>query len=138
MNYVELHCHSNYSFYDGSSFVDELLNRAKELDYSALALTDHDNLCGAMEFSNHAKNLKIKPIIGVELSMSEGEHLTLLAKNIEGYKNISRLISYNNMSVDLGVSDDVLFKHLNGVVILSGCSKSRVNQLIKSNETIYD
>ena len=135
MNYVELHCHSNYSFYDGASFVDELLNRAKELDYSALALTDHDNLCGAMEFSNHAKNLKIKPIIGVELSMSEGEHLTLLAKNIEGYKNISRLISYNNMSVDLGVSDDVLFKHLNGVVILSGCSKSRVNQLIKSKDT---
>ena len=82
MEYVELHCHSNYSFYDGASFIDELLVKAKELSYPALALTDHDNLCGAMEFSHTAKALDIKPIIGVEVTLENDNHITLLSKNI--------------------------------------------------------
>ena len=55
--YVELHCHSNYSFKEGASSLEELLMRAKELGYPALALTDHDNLCGAMEFSRIANSI---------------------------------------------------------------------------------
>ena len=81
MEYVELHCHSNYSFYDGASFVDELLITAKELLYPALALTDHNNLCGAMEFSHFAKRLGVKPIIGVEVTVEDGKHLTGVKTN---------------------------------------------------------
>ena len=57
-SYAELHCHSNYSFQEGASSVEELLFRAKELDYRALALTDHDNLCGAIHFAQVAKTLE--------------------------------------------------------------------------------
>ena len=85
MEYVELHCHSNYSFYDGASFVDELLVTAKQLAYPALALTDHDNLCGSMEFSHVAKRLDIKPIIGVEISLEGNQHITY-------YQKISKVI----------------------------------------------
>ena len=66
MDYVELHCHSNYSFQEGASFLEELLARAVELGYPALALTDHDNLCGAMEFSRIANSIGVKPITGAE------------------------------------------------------------------------
>ena len=59
--YVELHCHSNFSFQEGASFPHELLARAAELGYPALALTDHDNLCGAMEFARTARSLGIHP-----------------------------------------------------------------------------
>ena len=59
MPYAELHCHSYYSFHDGASSLEELLVRAKELGYRALALTDHDNLCGAMRFAQLANSLEI-------------------------------------------------------------------------------
>ena len=75
--YAELHCHSNYSFQEGASSVGELLARAKELGYPALALTDHDNLCGAMEFSRTANSLGIRPITGAEITLKDGSHLTL-------------------------------------------------------------
>ena len=68
--YVELHCHSNFSFQEGASFPHELLARAAELGYPALALTDHDNLCGAMEFARTARSLGIHPIIGAEVTLS--------------------------------------------------------------------
>ena len=69
MSYVELHCHSNFSFREGASFSHELLARAVELGYHALALTDHDNLCGAMEFARTARSLGIQPITGVEVTL---------------------------------------------------------------------
>jgi len=61
MSYVELHCHSNYSFQEGASSIDEMVSRAVELGYPALALTDHDNLCGTMEFAQVARSLDIQP-----------------------------------------------------------------------------
>ncbi len=134
MEYVELHCHSNYSFYDGASFIDELLVTAKELSYSALALTDHDNLCGAMEFSHLARKLGIKPIIGVEITLKDNNHLTLLAKNDEGYKNISRLLSDSKMSTESDfLPDEALFKYKNGIIILSGCREGYLNKQIQNN-----
>ena len=63
MKYAELHCHSYYSFHEGASSIGELLARAKEMNYPALALTDHDNLCGAMEFAQAAASLDIQPLI---------------------------------------------------------------------------
>ena len=82
--YVELHCHSNYSFYEWASFPEELIATAKMLEYPALALTDHDNLCGAMEFARLANRNGIQPITGVELTLSGGSHVTLLAETREG------------------------------------------------------
>ena len=85
MSYAELHCHSYYSFHDGASSLEELMLRAKELGYRTLAITDHDNLCGAMRFAQLAKSLEMKVIIGVELTLHGDHHLTLLGTqwNIE-------------------------------------------------------
>ena len=80
MSYAELHCHSYYSFHDGASSLEELMLRAKELGYHALAVTDHDNLCGAMRFAQLAKSLELHGIIGVEITLKYGYHLTLLQK----------------------------------------------------------
>ena len=100
--YIELHCHSNYSFLEGASWIYELLSRATELGYSALAITDHNNLCGAMEFSKTAAKFNIKSIIGSELTLIDGSHITLLVKNPIGYSNLCHLISkahgYNGTS----------------------------------------
>ena len=60
MNYAELHCHSYYSFHDGASSLEELLLRTRELGYHALAITDHDNLCGVMRFAQLAHSLEMK------------------------------------------------------------------------------
>jgi error-prone DNA polymerase len=91
--YVELHLHTAFSFLDGASLPDELIARASDLGYRALAVTDHDGLYGAMEFAQAAENAKINPITGAELTLTNGTHLTLLAATREGYKNLSRLIT---------------------------------------------
>ena len=71
--YAELHCHSNYSFQEGASSVEDLLVRAHDLGYRALALTDHDNLCGAMHFAQVAKTLEMQAITGVEMTIKNEE-----------------------------------------------------------------
>ena len=86
--YAELHCHSAYSFLDGASRPEELAARAYELGHSALALTDHDNLCGALEFAHAAKALGLRPITGCELTVSDEHgdfHVTLLVETRTGY-----------------------------------------------------
>ena len=97
VKYAELHCHSNYSFHDGASSLEELLMRAKELDYDALALTDHDNLSGAMEFARLANSLGIQPITGTEITLADGSHLTLLARDRTGYRNLCRLLTFSRI-----------------------------------------
>ena len=86
MSYAELHCHSYYSFHDGASSLEELLLRAKELGYSALALTDHNNLCGTMRFAKLTQSMGMQGIIGAEVTLKSGYHLTLLAKDHNGYR----------------------------------------------------
>ncbi|UCG54176.1 MAG: PHP domain-containing protein, partial [Dehalococcoidia bacterium] len=93
MQYAELHCHSYYSFHDGASSLEELVLNASELSYHSLALTDHDNLCGAMRFAQLCKSLNMHGIIGAELTLKGGSHLTLLASNRQGYANLCRLIT---------------------------------------------
>ena len=88
--YVELHCHSGFSFLDGASHPDELVQRAKELGYPALALTDHNGLYGSMEFAHAAHRSEIQPITGAEVTLRNcfpgveepegGHHVTLLAE----------------------------------------------------------
>src|SRR2546425_5312234 len=91
--YVELHCHSSYSFLDGASQPEELAVRAAELGYEALALTDHDGVCGSLEFAHAAKAFGVRPITGAELTLEGGAHVTLLVESPGGYANLCRLIT---------------------------------------------
>jgi len=92
-DYVELHLHTAFSFLDGASLPEEMVGRAVELGYRALAITDHDGLYGAMEFAQLAHAAGIQPITGAELTLSDGSHLTLLAATETGYANLCRLIT---------------------------------------------
>ncbi len=91
--YVELHAHSNFSFLDGASHVEELVLQAKAFGYPALALTDHNGLYGAMEFARAARAWGIQPITGAEVTLTSGHHLTLLAETRQGYANLCRMLT---------------------------------------------
>jgi len=136
MTYAELHCHSYYSFHEGSSSIPELLIRAKELGYPALALTDHNNLCGAMEFSECAISLDIKPITGAEITLVDGSHLTFLAKNRQGYSNLCKLITHSYLA---GTRQEPLLdpehipEHSQGLILLTGCRKGSLSNLLTSD-----
>jgi error-prone DNA polymerase len=92
-DYVELHCHSAYSFLDGASQPEELAARAAELGYEALALTDHDGVYGSLEFAHAAKAFGVRPITGAEVTFSGGAHVTLLVETKRGYGNLCRLLT---------------------------------------------
>jgi error-prone DNA polymerase len=91
--YVELHCHSAYSFLDGASHPVELAGAAAEQGHSALALTDHDGLHGAIEMARALAPLGVRHITGAEITLADGSHLTLLCESREGYTNLCRLLT---------------------------------------------
>jgi error-prone DNA polymerase len=93
MRFVELHAHSAYSFLDGASRPEELAAMAAELGYEALALTDHDGLCGSLEFAHAAKYFGVRPITGAEVTLEGGTHVTLLVESARGYANLCRLLT---------------------------------------------
>src|SRR5213080_2564144 len=93
MTYVELHCHSAYSFLDGASQPEELAARAAELGYEALALTDHDGVSGSLEFAYAAKAFGVRSITGAEVTLAGGVHVTLLVESPRGYGNLCRLLT---------------------------------------------
>jgi DNA polymerase-3 subunit alpha len=145
-NFVHLHVHSDYSLLDGCCRIDRLMDRAASLGMNAIALTDHGNLYGAIEFYNQAKAKNIKPLIGCELYLvetsrlekhgrsDEGKsifHLGLLAKNLTGYQNLLKLVSdahlkgfYYKPRTDL----DTLARYANGLIGFTGCLASLVPQ----------
>jgi error-prone DNA polymerase len=132
MSYAELHCHSYYSFHDGASSLEELMVRAKELGYNALSITDHNNVCGAMRFAQLAKSLALHGITGVEITLRDGYHLTLLAKDRHGYANICRLITAAHASGERNnpeLPPELLPDHAEGLVVLSGCPQGELGQL---------
>ncbi|MDP2934858.1 MAG: DNA polymerase III subunit alpha, partial [Dehalococcoidia bacterium] len=134
MPYAELHCHSYYSFHDGASSIEELVLRAKELGYDALALTDHDNLCAALEFARCAGSWGLRPIIGAELTLREGWHLTLLAENHQGYSNLTRLISLAHVQGgrrEPALDPELLAEHASGLIALSGCRQGQIPALLE-------
>ncbi len=131
--YAELHCHSYYSFHDGASSLEELLVRARELGYQALALTDHNNLCGAMRFAQLTRSLGIKGIIGCEITLKGGSHLTLLARDRKGYSNLSRLITAAHNAGEREnpeLPPELLKEHAAGLIALSGCPHGQLSQLV--------
>ena len=91
--YTELHLHTSFSFLDGASQPEELIGRAVDLGFDALAITDHNGLYGAMEFAQMANGAGVRPITGAEITLLDGTHLTLLAENQMGYGNLCRLLT---------------------------------------------
>src|SRR3954452_6539066 len=129
---VELHCHSAFSFLDGASHPVELAAAAANLGYSALALTDHDGLHGAMEHVHACAGLGIKPITGAELTLDDGHHLTVLCETRAGYRNLCRLLTLAHATTRpvpgrepeqpyVTLAD--LERHADGLVCLSGCAR---------------
>ncbi len=127
--YAELHAHSNFSFLDGASHPEEMAARAAELGLTALAITDHDGVYGAVRFSHAARELGLLPIVGMEASMAGGHHLTLLARDREGYANICRLATAAHHDRPKGTAEldlDTLARHTRGLVGLSGCLQGAI------------
>lgn len=144
--FTHLHVHSHYSLLDGLSKTDELVERAKELGMTSLAITDHGVMYGTIGFYNACRAAGIKPIIGLEAyiaprSMTDKEgkvdadyhHLTLLAMNDAGYKNLMRLTTlahtvgfYYKPRIDLAV----LKEHAEGLICLSGCMRSEIARAV--------
>src|SRR5215218_565502 len=91
--YVELHAHSAFSFLDGASTPMELAAAAAAHGYPAFALTDHDGVWGSMEFAHACKGFGVRPITGAELTLQGGGHITLLAEDESGYRNLCRLLT---------------------------------------------
>jgi DNA polymerase-3 subunit alpha len=145
--FCHLHLHTHYSMLDGFNRIPPLVKQTKELGMNACAITDHGNLYGAIEFYMECKKGGIKPIIGYEAYLapgprtdrdSKGElgfstHLTLLAKNATGFKNLIKMSSvaylegfYRNPRIDR----ELLAEHSEGIICLSGCLAGEFNQYI--------
>lgn len=134
--YVELHCHSNFSLLDGANPPEGLVQQAKLLGMPALALTDHDAVYGAGRFVEACQTHQIKPILGVELTLDTGHHLTLLACNQMGWHNLCTLITHAQHNAPKGkasLSPDVLENHTAGLIALSGCEQGAISQAIDQN-----
>ena len=134
MAFVHLHVHSNFSFLDGGSTVEALVDRAKEVGCDALAVTDHNGLYGAVRFYDYARKVGIKPILGAEMAMESGHHIVLLAKNLSGYSNLCKIVTRAHLGHDKGqaaVSFEVLDRHKGDLFCLSGCRKGEVISLLR-------
>jgi len=145
--FVHLHCHSHYSLLDGASPIDKLIARAKSHGMNALALTDHGNLHGALEFYKRAKDEGINPILGYEayvapdsrLKKDAGNlkeasyHLTLLAQNRTGFRNLIKLASkayLEGFYFKPRIDRELLEQFHEGIICLSGCVSSEFSKAI--------
>ena len=146
--FVHLHCHSHYSLLDGAGSIDKLVNRCVDHGMNALALTDHGNLHGALEFYRKAKDAGINPIIGYEAYIAPGSrfekggagsskdasyHLTLLAQNRTGFRNLVKLASaamLEGFYFKPRIDKELLEAHHEGIVCLSGCVSSEFSRAV--------
>jgi error-prone DNA polymerase len=129
VDYVELHCHSSFSLLDGASPPEVLIARAGDLGMEALALTDHDALYGAVPFVTAARARGVRPILGAELMLEDGAHLTLLVENARGWRSLCTLISIARMRMPKGQAAlpwAELEAHTEGLICLSGCRRGPV------------
>ncbi|MBL7036557.1 DNA polymerase III subunit alpha [Candidatus Microgenomates bacterium] len=143
--FTHLHVHTEYSLLDGLSNIKKLFTHVKNNDMDAVAITDHGAMYGAVDFFKEGQKSGIKPIIGLEAyttaSMEEkikdNYHLTLLAKNYEGYVNLMRLTSIANMDgyyYRPRFTKEILEKHKKGIIVLSGCPAAEVPQYLINGE----
>jgi DNA polymerase-3 subunit alpha len=152
--FVHLHCHSHYSLLDGASKIPELVRRAQALGMPALALTDHGNLYGAVEFLREAKSAGLLPIVGLEAYVAPGRrtdrsgggasgqeyafHLTLLARNAAGFRNLMRLSSLSFLEgfyYKPRIDKEILERHAEGLICLSGCASAEFSDYILHGKT---
>lgn len=151
-NFCHLHLHTQYSVLDGAIKINECIHCAKKLGQSAVAMTDHGNMHGSVDFYQQAKKEGIKPIIGCEVYVTSGSrfdktprersgqrtyHLTLLSKNLTGYQNLCRLVSlgyiegfYHRPRIDF----EILEQFHDGIVCLSGCLSSEMGHYALSDD----
>src|SRR5438552_15210476 len=150
-SFVHLHLHTEYSFLDGAVRMKELMKKVQEYEMPAVAITDHGNLHGAIEFYQEASRAGIKPIIGCEAYMARGSikdrpnnlrdaayHLTLLAKDEMGYRNLVKLVSIAHLDgfhYRPRIDRTLLAAHSAGLIGLSGCLKGEINMAIQSNDS---
>jgi error-prone DNA polymerase len=137
-NYIELHCHSSFSILDGACHPEDLVARASGLGMSGLALTDHNGLYGAIRFYKSCLTANIKPIIGVETTLENGSHITLLAKNNEGYSNLCRLITRAQLEQVKGrpiLNKATLAQYSGNLICLSGCRRGEITSSVASRQT---
>ncbi len=152
MDFVHLHTHTAYSLLDGQGTIPKILDRAKELGQTAMAITDHGNMYGVIEFYEYAEKIGIKPILGCEVYLAartrfdkvheldkERYHLILLAENNTGYKNLMKIVSlgfidgfYYKPRIDM----DLLREHSDGLIALSGCMFGPLSRRISAGN--YD
>ncbi|MBI2674280.1 MAG: PHP domain-containing protein, partial [Candidatus Yanofskybacteria bacterium] len=150
MKFVHLHTHSHYSLLDGLSKVKDMVKLAKDNGMTALALTDHGAMYGAIDFYTTCKKNGIKPIIGVEVYVANRSrhqkearvdnkryHLTLLAKDNTGYQNLIKLTTAAHLEgyyYKPRVDKDLLRNHSEGIIALSGCPASELGRAIRSED----
>ena len=144
-HFTHLHCHSHYSLLDGASSIDRLVDRTVELGMNALAITDHGNLHGALEFYQAAKAAGINPVIGYEAYIAPGSrfqkdagsqkdssyHLTLLARDKTGFANLLELATkafLEGFYFKPRIDREILEAHSEGIICLSGCLSSEFNR----------
>src|SRR3989304_4874125 len=143
--FTHLHLHTEFSLLDGLSRIPRLLDRAKELGQEACAVTDHGALYGAIDFYRAARTRGIKPIIGVEAYVAAGDrrsrdpqekspcHLTLLARNQQGYRNLLALLTKANLEgyyYKPRMDRELFEAHSGGLIALSGCNSSEMHRLL--------
>ena len=151
-DFVHLHVHSEYSLLDGAAQLDGLVEKAKDLAFPAIALTDHGNLFGAVDFYSAAKKAGVKPIVGCELYVAPGSrferssqdggyegasHATVLVRNEAGYRNLIKLVSkayLEGFYYKPRVDRELLAQHADGLLVLSGCLNSEVSKLLSAGE----
>jgi len=150
MKFTHLHVHSHYSLLDGLPKIDELLDCAKELGMDSVALTDHGVMYGAIEFYKKAKAKGIKPIIGCEVYTAfeklsdkrpnidqKRNHLILLAKNEQGYKNLVKLVTIAHLEgfyYKPRIDEEILEKYAEGLIGLSACVQGKIPRLLLANK----
>jgi len=144
--FVHLHTHSHYSILDGAIKIKDLVKYAASMKFPAIALTDHGNMCGAIEFYKTATENGVIPIIGIEFYITDSlrqkkrdeiYHLVLLAKNSEGYKNLIELTTkayLEGFYYEPRIDKEILKKHSKGLIALSACINGEVAQhILKEN-----
>jgi len=151
-DFIHLHNHTQYSLLDGACHIDRFIELAGQMGFPALAITDHGNMFGVIEFFQKTRKAGIKPIIGCEIYVAPremtrkepvpgapdgGYHLILLAKNNTGYKNLIKLVSagylegfYHRPRIDKAL----LKNHAEGLIATSACLQGEVSHAIRNND----
>jgi DNA polymerase-3 subunit alpha len=151
-DFVHLHVHSEYSLLDGAARLEKLVGKARELRFPAIALTDHGNLFGSVDFYTSCAKAGVKPILGCELYVAPGSrfersgqdgtyegasHCTVLVRNRTGHANLMKLVSkayLEGFYYKPRVDRELLAQHADGLLVLSGCLNSEVSRLLSAGE----